>query len=127
MKRIVKVLCSLIIIFIILYPQQKLTVPPDKLEETISILKETGYYNNLTISSVTFTTTEKVTSICQMSSGHIAIGCTQPHPIYSHTFDIYISNNYDLLTWQSTLYHEIAHIECNTETCANDFMNTKGV
>ncbi len=130
MNRLSKVLIVTILLLLIysqVHPQQRLFVPSDKIDETISILKDTGYYNNLTISSITFTSTEKVTSICEMSPGHTAIGCTQPHPIYSHTFDIYIANDYDLLTWQSTLYHEIAHVECDTEACANAYMNSKGV
>ncbi len=104
-------------------PHQSLNVPRDKTSEVIEILKDTRYYNNPTISSITFTTTREVTRICEMSEGHTAIGCTQPHPLYGHTFDISVSNEDS--DWRNTLYHEIAHVECDTESCANTFMNSK--
>ncbi len=131
MKRIWKVLIPTLFIFLLIYsfisPQQRLFIPPDKYDETIFILKDTGYYDNPTISSIRFVPTTEVTAVCEMKAPRVAVGCTQPNPIYSHAFDIYIANDYDIYTWQSTLYHEIAHIECFSEACADAFMNSKGV
>ena len=105
----------------LIIPHQNINAPTDKFLEVIDILQDTRYYQNPTISSITFTSTQRVTEICEMSAGHIAIGCRQPHPIWGHTFDIYIANDHP--DWRATLYHEIAHVECDTEECANEYMN----
>ncbi len=102
-------------------PQQVVNAPSDKIDVVVEVLKETGYYRNNSISSVIFMTTKEVSLMCEMPDGHFAVGCTQPHWLYSHTFDIYISNEDS--DWKATLYHEIAHVECFAEECADAYMN----
>ena len=104
-----------------LLPHQIISVPVDKKQEVISILQETKYYQDPHIRSITFTNTAEVSRICEMLSGHIAIGCTQPHWLYSYTFDIWVSNEDQ--DWRNTLIHEIGHIGFRNESEANEFLN----
>ena len=123
MSKLIFVLIIFMFINIVLsmLPHQTVLAPSDKIYVVIDVLKETGYYKNNIISSVTFMTTKEVSELCEMQDGHFAVGCTQPHWLYPHTFDIYISNEDS--DWIATLYHEIAHVECSTEECANLYMN----
>lgn len=102
-------------------PNQIIDAPPDKIDKVVDILKETGYYQNNTILLISFISTKEVGEKCEMRSGRVAVGCTLPHWLYSHTFEIYISNEDS--DWIATLYHEIAHVECGTEECADAYMN----
>jgi hypothetical protein len=122
MKRIIVILIILSVYAAITsaLPGQRISAPADKMPDVIAILNETGYYNDPQINSITFTSTAEVSRICEMLPGRTAIGCTQPHWLYSNTFDIWISNEDQ--DWRNTLLHEIGHVGFGNESEADTFM-----